>query len=60
MCCLFIIRKYFAGETLASTIQGEQEDVDMAVKSSKKAYESWSKTPNHVRARHLYRLIYIL
>ena len=44
------------GETLALTIQGEQEDVDMAVKSSKKAYESWSKTPNHVRARHLYSI----
>ncbi|CAC5358940.1 ALDH [Mytilus coruscus] len=44
------------GEPLATTIQGEQEDVDLAVSSAKKAYETWSKTPNHVRARHLYSI----
>ncbi|XP_060561451.1 LOW QUALITY PROTEIN: aldehyde dehydrogenase family 16 member A1-like [Ruditapes philippinarum] len=42
------------GQTLASTLQGTKEDVDMAVKSSRKAYESWSKTPPHVRARYMY------
>ncbi|KAK3096828.1 hypothetical protein FSP39_003725 [Pinctada imbricata] len=44
------------GEVLASTIQGEQEDVDMAVKAAEKAYQSWSKTLPHVRARHLYSI----
>ena len=44
-----------AGDVLASTIQGEQEDVDQAVAAAKTAYESWSKTPGHVRARYLYR-----
>ncbi|KAL3881230.1 hypothetical protein ACJMK2_027686 [Sinanodonta woodiana] len=42
------------GEVLATTIQGVKEDVDMAVKSARRAYESWNKTPPHVRARHLY------
>ena len=46
---------YFPGEVLASTVQGEQEDVDQAVGAAKTAYESWSKTPGHVRARYLYR-----
>ncbi|XP_041351976.1 aldehyde dehydrogenase family 16 member A1-like [Gigantopelta aegis] len=44
------------GEVLASTVQGEDEDVDFAVKTAKKAFESWSKTPPHVRARHLYSI----
>ena len=44
-----------AGEVLASTIQGQQEDVNMAVNAAKVAYESWHKTPGHVRARILYR-----
>lgn len=33
---------------------GTQDDVDVAVKSSRKAYQSWSTLPGHVRARHLY------
>lgn len=45
----------FAGEVLTSTLQGEDEDVELAVKSARKAYDSWSKTPPHVRARYLYR-----
>ena len=47
---------FLVGQVLASTLQGDKEDVDLAVKSAKKAYESWSKTPPHVRARHMYRL----
>lgn len=44
------------GQVLASTIQGEKDDVDLAVKTARKAYESWSKTPPHVRARHMYSI----
>ena len=47
----------FVGQTLATTLQGDKDDVDMAVKSARKAYESWSKTPPHVRARYMYRLV---
>lgn len=43
------------GEVLAKTTQAEKADVDLAVKSARKAYETWSKTLPHVRARHLYR-----
>ena len=35
---------------------GVQEDADLAVGAAKKAYESWSKLPGHVRARHLYSI----
>ena len=35
---------------------GTQEDVDMAVGVAKKAFESWSKLPGHVRARHMYSI----
>ena len=44
------------GEVLAKTIQGEKDDVEVAVKSSRKAFETWSKLPGHVRARHLYSI----
>jgi aldehyde dehydrogenase (NAD+) len=44
------------GEKLASTIQGVQEDADLAVAAAKKAFESWSRLPGHVRARHLYSI----
>ncbi|XP_041033684.1 aldehyde dehydrogenase family 16 member A1 isoform X1 [Carcharodon carcharias] len=42
------------GESLATTIEGEEADVELAVNAAKKAFESWSKLPCHVRARHLY------
>ena len=45
-----------SGETLADTIQGNQEDVDMAVAAAKKAQVSWAALPPHARARHLYSL----
>ncbi|KAL5009729.1 hypothetical protein ScPMuIL_012034 [Solemya velum] len=44
------------GQVLATTTQGNDEDVDLAVKAARKAFESWSKTPPHVRARHLYSI----
>ncbi|KAJ1131649.1 hypothetical protein NDU88_009984 [Pleurodeles waltl] len=44
------------GATLATTLQGEDEDVEAAVDAAKKAFETWSKLPCHVRARHLYSI----
>lgn len=44
------------GQRLATTVQGTQEDVDMAVGVARKAFESWSKLPGHVRARHMYSI----
>ncbi|XP_063157217.1 aldehyde dehydrogenase family 16 member A1 isoform X2 [Candoia aspera] len=44
------------GEPLATTIQGTGEDVNKAVTAAKKAFESWSQLPGHVRARHLYNV----
>lgn len=52
-------RKYYeniapaTGEKLARTIQGTDDDVDLAVGAAKTAFESWSKLPGHVRARHM-------
>ena len=43
------------GAVLATTIQGEQEDVDQAVNAARTAYASWSALTPHARARHLYR-----
>src|SRR5207237_4483141 len=36
--------------------KGTVEDVDTAVASARKAFETWSKTPGHVRARYLYAI----
>ncbi|XP_015771274.1 PREDICTED: aldehyde dehydrogenase family 16 member A1-like [Acropora digitifera] len=44
------------GETLASTLQGEQEDIDNAVSAAREAFKSWSKLPGHIRARYLYSI----
>ncbi|PIK58950.1 putative aldehyde dehydrogenase family 16 member A1 [Apostichopus japonicus] len=51
---LYTTRAPCTGEVLATTIQGEDEDIELAVKSARKAFDSWSKLPCHVRARHLY------
>jgi len=45
------------GQLLASTVQAEQPDVDQAVASSKKAFETWGCSSGHYRARILYRLL---
>ena len=37
------------GQKLASTMQGTQEDIDLAVGAARKAFESWSKTPGMMR-----------
>jgi aldehyde dehydrogenase (NAD+) len=51
----YTTRNPATGATLATTVQGEQEDVDAAISAARTAFESWSKLPGHVRARHLYR-----
>ena len=37
-------------------LTGTQEDVETAVNAASEAYDSWSKLPGHVRARHLYSI----
>ncbi|XP_053118529.1 aldehyde dehydrogenase family 16 member A1 [Hemicordylus capensis] len=44
------------GEVLATTLQGNGEDVNTVVDVAAKAFESWSQLPGHVRARHLYNV----
>jgi len=44
------------GTALATTIQGNGDDVHQAVTAAKEAHTSWSKLSGHVRARHLYSL----
>lgn len=52
-------RKYYetiapaTGEKLAKTVQGTDDDVNLAVGAAKTAFESWGKLPGHVRARHM-------
>ncbi|XP_033101866.1 aldehyde dehydrogenase family 16 member A1-like [Anneissia japonica] len=42
------------GEVLTETIQGEEEDIELAVTAARKAFESWSTLSCDVRARYLY------
>eukprot|EP00794_Sanderia_malayensis_P012705 gene12705-14010_t len=44
------------GEKIASTIQGEAEDIDLAVAAAREAFKTWSKLSCHARARHLYSI----
>ena len=44
------------GDKLAQTAQAGQADVDAAVKAAREAFEGWSATPGHIRARHLYAI----
>ena len=41
---------------LASTIQGTEEDVNLAVQAANEAAKSWAALPGHVRARHIYSI----
>ncbi len=43
-------------EVLASIAQGDDKDVDKAVKAARKAFKSWSSMRPHLRARYLYAL----
>ncbi|XP_048373450.1 aldehyde dehydrogenase family 16 member A1 [Sphaerodactylus townsendi] len=44
------------GEHLATTLQGNGEDVKVAVGAAMKAFQTWGQQPGHVRARHLYNV----
>nr|XP_056720002.1 aldehyde dehydrogenase family 16 member A1 [Euleptes europaea] len=44
------------GEHLATTLQGNGEDVKAAVGAATKAFQTWGQQPGHVRARHLYNV----
>jgi len=44
------------GDRMASAAQGSAADVDAAVKAAREAFGSWSKSPGHIRARHLYAI----
>ena len=45
---------------LARVAQGNEADVDAAVKAARKAFPSWSKLPGHARARHLYAIVRLI
>src|SRR5881227_3398724 len=44
------------GKPLAQIAAANSADVDIAVASARTAFESWSQTPGHVRARYLYAI----
>src|SRR5215813_6807868 len=44
------------GKPITQIAQAGAADVDAAVSAARTAYESWSKTSGHVRARYLYAL----
>lgn len=45
-----------SGESLASVAAGNSVDVEAAVEAARVAFEGWSKTAGHIRARYLYAL----
>jgi aldehyde dehydrogenase (NAD+) len=52
----FEVRDPARDQPLARVAEGTAEDVDAAVAAARRAYGGWSKTPGHIRARHLYAL----
>ncbi len=44
------------GKALARVASAHKDDVDAAVGAARAAFASWSKTPDHVRARYLYAI----
>ncbi|XP_043230403.1 aldehyde dehydrogenase family 16 member A1-like [Amphibalanus amphitrite] len=44
------------GQVLAATVQGTEEDVNVAVAAARKAFGSWSQLSGHARARHIYSI----
>ncbi len=45
-----------SGKKLARVAAGNSADVDAAVAAARQAFEGWSRSPGHVRARYLYAL----
>ncbi len=44
------------GKRLAQVAAGNSADVDAAVAAARAAFETWGKTPGHVRARYIYAI----
>src|SRR5438309_601386 len=44
------------GKPLAQVAAANSADVDTAVEAARAAFESWGKTPGHVRARYMYAI----
>src|SRR5207247_8528111 len=44
------------GKQLAKVAAANSADVDAAVAAARTAFESWGKTPGHVRARYMYAI----
>ncbi|GHO55222.1 aldehyde dehydrogenase family protein [Ktedonobacter robiniae] len=44
------------GKALVQVASASSADVDAAVSAARKAFKTWSKTPDHVRARYMYAL----
>ncbi len=44
------------GKLLAKSADASEADVDKAYKAARAASPAWSKTPGHVRARHIYAI----
>jgi aldehyde dehydrogenase (NAD+) len=53
---LFEVANPATGKLIAKVTQGTAADIDAAVAAARKAFPSWSATPGHIRARHLYAL----
>ena len=53
---LFEVADPATGKPLARVTQGTAADIDAGVGAARRAFASWSATPGHVRARHLYAL----
>ncbi|MGD0722196.1 MAG: aldehyde dehydrogenase family protein [Roseiarcus sp.] len=53
---LFEVANPATGKPLARATQGTDADIDAAVGAARRAFASWSATPGHLRARHLYAL----
>jgi aldehyde dehydrogenase (NAD+) len=45
-----------SGKVIARIAKGTSADVDAAVAAAGSAFETWGKTPGHVRARYLYAI----
>ena len=48
------------GEVITKIAVGNKEDVDFAVKSARKAFESWSKLTGAERGKYLFRVARII
>ncbi len=45
-----------SGKPLAKVAAANEKDVDKAVAAARQAFETWGKTPGHLRARYMYAI----